>query len=136
MTIHRSIAVACIGIALAGCATSGGSSSEAGAPPAKNTEGCATAQAALGAYSQTMNAMQDKTATVADSASGFGKVSRKLSDVALIAGPELAPHAKAASVAAGRLRVALTEVDSTVDVSTEAAALRTEAQAISAYCQG
>lgn len=122
-----------------GCAASSQGSPSGAAPesPAKNTDGCGLARQALGEYSDTMRAMQDKTATVDDSATGFGKVSRKFDDVASIAAAELAPHARAASISAGRLRLALTAGQGDdVDVSTEAATLRTEAAAVDTYCAG
>lgn len=134
----RRATAALILVCVPGCAASSQGAPSAAAPksPAKNTDGCGLARQALGEYSDTLRAMQDKTATIEDSASGFGKVSGKFGDVALIAAADLAPHARAASVSAGRLRVALTGQGDGVDVSAEAATLRTEAAAVDTYCAG
>lgn len=121
----------------AGCATSstGGAAAQSSPDaPKKNTEGCATATKGLIAYSEMRDGAQDQTMTPADMAGKLKTVSEKLGDVATIAAPELAADAKAASVAAGHLRVALLG-QGDFDVEAENTTLGAKLDAVALYCK-
>lgn len=133
------IAASLVCLALAGCAASSTGESQSGAAaspaaPKKNTNGCATALSGLGVYADLRQGAQDKTLTPADTAKLMGKIHDKMESVATIAAPELAGHARAASLAAGHLRVALAG-QGDFDVAAENETMGSELDAVAAYCR-
>lgn len=121
---------------LTGCAASStpAAAPAANEPPKKDTEGCATAQSALAAYADLRQGAQDQTLTPTDTANLMGKIREKMEAVSLIAAPELAASAKAASVAAGRLRVALSG-QGDFDVTAENKTMASSLEAVALYCK-
>lgn len=96
-------------------------------------DGCATVSVADADFGDLQHGLADQTMTASDAASKLGSIHNNLADVELAGAQQLRAPAGAASIAAGRLRVALLDGDST-NVPQLAQGLRKLMDMVSAPC--